>query len=149
MKMAIVYISDEYCRNLLQESRLRIASKATPQKYRACKLIMKANETSKLDEPFLDQIDLIKLVEITKLELSKLINSRVLADEEIDFIKEARRKMINRMSAGRSRERQKSEYSSLEVTLQSLIDTKLSLMKEKISLLNEIEVFKYKSKLVL
>ena len=147
--MAMIYISDEYCRNLLQESRLRITSKATPQKYRACKLIMKAKDTSKLDEPFLDQIDLIKLVEITKLELSKLINSRVLAEEEIDFIKEARRKLINRMSAGRSRERQKSEYSSLEVTLQSLIDIKLSLMKEKNSLLNEIEVLKYKSKLVL
>ena len=56
--------------------------------------------------------------------------------------------MINRMSAGRSRERQKSEYSSLEVTLQSLIDIKLSLMKEKNSLQNEIEEFKYKSKLV-
>ncbi|KAI6651003.1 hypothetical protein LOD99_5580 [Oopsacas minuta] len=146
--MAIIHISDEYCRNLLEESRLRITSIATPQKYRACKLIMKSNEPTKFDKPFLDQIDLIKLVKITKLELSKLINSRVLTEEEIDFIKEARRKMINRMSAGRSRERQKSEYSSLELKLQSLNDTKMSLLKEKRSLLNEIEIFKYNSKIL-
>ena len=140
--MAVTHISDEYCRNLLEESRLRITSIATPQKCRACKLIMKSTETSKFDKPFLDQIDLIKLVEITKLELSKLLTSRVLTEEEVDFIKEARRKMINRMSAGRSRERQKSEYSNLEQTLQGLIDTKTSLEKEKLSLLREIDLYK-------
>ena len=147
-EMSITHISDEYCRNLLEESRLRITSIATPHKCRACKLIMKSTETSKFDKPFLDQIDLIKLVEITKLELSKLLNSRVLSEEEVDFIKEARRKMINRKSAGRSRERQKSEYSNLEHSLQELIDTKTSLENEKISLLEEIKQYKRYSNLI-
>ena len=140
--MAATHISNEYCRNLLEESRLRITSIATPEKCRACTLIMKPSAISKINKAFLDHIDLIKLVEIKKNEFSKIINCNVLTEEEVDFIKEARRKMINRKSAGIARERQKCEFRNLECSVDSLKETKRSLVKEKRQLQKEIEYYR-------
>ena len=93
---------------------------------------------------FLNLIDVDKLVFTKAAKLTPLLDTNIFSDLEKNWIKENRRRAINRKTAAESRERRKRDYRKLTSDLTSLVEHKESLTQQKIRFKKEIDFYKNK-----
>ena len=90
---------------------------------------------------FFDLIDNEKLIAIDVNEMNYILDSGCFSLAEKDYIRELRRKTMNRKTAKLSRVRDKQEYQDLNVEVEALQTTKNNLVQEKEALINEIKLY--------
>ncbi|KAI6659202.1 Zinc finger FYVE domain-containing protein 26 [Oopsacas minuta] len=91
---------------------------------------------------FLTLIDRNRVKDVTITQFDKIIYSHCFNDNERAYIREERRKCVNRRAAGVSRRRRKTEDSTLTSDLGKLESEKSSLSEERMRLISEIESYK-------
>ena len=91
---------------------------------------------------FFDLIDNEKLISIDVSEMNDILDSGCFSISEKDYIRELRRKTMNRKTAKQSRIRDKHEYQELSGDLDALLDIKKKLQQEKEELAQEINLYK-------
>ena len=127
--------------SILSNSDERIITKATADKCHFAKEILIDDFSEHLDEPFLTIISVRKLVSMKATHLGRVIDKPCFTMREKEFIREARRKFINRLSAKKSRILMITELDSLENNVHSLLEIRQSLRAEKHQLLSEIHLY--------
>ena len=90
---------------------------------------------------FFDLIDNDKLITIDVNELNYILDSGCFSISEKDYIRELRRKTMNRKTAKDSRIRDKHEYQELSGEIDVLVDRKCSLAQEKEDLCRQISFY--------
>ena len=110
------------------------------QKIKAAKRIIVNKDF--MTSNFFDLIDNDRLIAIDVHELNYILESGCFSLPEKDYIRELRRKTMNRKTAKLSRIRDKQEYQELNVEVEILLRTKNDLMQEKEDLMNEINLYK-------
>ena len=88
-------------------------------------------------------IDINKVLNITAIDLNNIIDDVTFSDQERAYIRELRRKAMNKKAAEECRKRKKNEEHSLEEEFTSLNDEKRALLGQKQKLANEIADFKH------
>eukprot|EP00800_Vazella_pourtalesii_P014025 TRINITY_DN345_c0_g2_i1.p1 TRINITY_DN345_c0_g2~~TRINITY_DN345_c0_g2_i1.p1 ORF type:complete len:140 (+),score=18.61 TRINITY_DN345_c0_g2_i1:565-984(+) len=91
---------------------------------------------------FFDLIDNEKLISIDVNEMNDILDSGCFSISEKDYIRELRRKTMNRKTAKQSRIRDKHEYQELNGEIDALLDIKKKLLQEKEKLAQEINLYK-------
>ena len=91
---------------------------------------------------FFDLIDNDRLIAIDVNELNYILESGCFSLSEKDYIRELRRKTMNRKTAKLSRIRDKQEYQDLNVDVEALLRTKRRLSQEKEQLFIQIQFYK-------
>lgn len=127
--------------SVLSNSDERIITEATLDRCRYAKEILNDDFSKHLDEPFLTLISVRKLVSMKATQLGRVIDKPCFTMREKEFIREARRKFINRLSAKKSRILMNTEIDSLENDVNSLLEIRQSLRAEKHQLLSEIHLY--------
>ena len=94
------------------------------------------------ESDFLDLIDVNKLVYTKASELNPILDTKLFTEHEKNWIRESRRKAINRKTAAESRDRKKAEFLELKFGLTDLKDEKLALEQMQIAFLREINFYK-------
>ncbi|KAI6654972.1 hypothetical protein LOD99_2850 [Oopsacas minuta] len=92
---------------------------------------------------FLDIVDIDKLVYTKASKLTPLLDTNVFSEIEKNWIKENRRKAINRKTAGESRDRKKREQSKLVNDLKYLERYRDVLSQQKEEFIEEIYGLKW------
>ena len=118
-----------------------IITRATADKCHYAKDILRDDYSQHLEEPFLKLISVKKLVSMKATHLGRAIDKNCFTMKEKEFIREARRKFINRLSAKKSRILMNNELSDLEEEVNSLLEVRQSLRAEKHQLLSEIHLY--------
>ena len=93
---------------------------------------------------FMSLLDRNKVKDISLIQFNQIIYNECFNESERAFIKEERRKCVNRRAAGVSRLRRREEEINLVSDLRKLQIEKCSLTQEMRMLLSEIESFKGK-----
>ena len=93
---------------------------------------------------FFDLIDNDKLTAIDVNELNNILDSGCFSIPEKDYIRELRRKTMNRKTAKQSRIKDKYEYQELSGEIDALMDRKYSLAQEKEDLCKQISFYQEK-----
>ena len=91
---------------------------------------------------FFDLIDNEKLISIDVNEMNDILDSGCFSISEKDYIRELRRKTMNRKTAKQSRIRDKHEHQELSGEIDALLDIKKKLLQEKEELAQEINIYK-------
>ena len=91
---------------------------------------------------FFDLIDNDKLIAIDVNELNYILESGCFSLSEKDYIRELRRKTMNRKTAKLSRIKDKQEYQELNVEVEALLRTKRRLSQEREQLFKQIQFYK-------
>ena len=91
---------------------------------------------------FLELIDVEKLVFTKAAKLTPLLDTDLFSELEKNWIKENRRRAINRKTAAESRDRRKSEHKKLSSDISSLLRHKDMLIQQKINFQTEIDYYK-------
>ena len=118
-----------------------IITRATNEKCHFAREILIEDYSGHLEEPFLKLISVRKLVSMKATHLGRVIDKNCFTLKEKEFIREARRKFINRLSAKKSRILMNNELSDLEEDVNSLLEIRQSLRAEKHQLLSEIHLY--------
>ena len=127
--------------NLLEESGLSIQSTSTKAKCQRAASLLKVGYQSKMQLPFLDLVDLRKLVNISIPKINSMVTTDYFSTIEIDFLLESRRRFKNRISAEISRNRINKDIEILAKELSELEKTKHKLSEERIKLVQEIHYY--------
>ena len=88
---------------------------------------------------FLDLVDVNKLVFTKATKLTPLLDTNIFTEIEKNWIRENRRRAINRKTADESRRRKKCEQKKLIRDLSCLTNYRDQLSRERIEVLEEIE----------
>ena len=88
---------------------------------------------------FLDLVDVNKLVFTKAARLTPLLDTHIFTEVEKNWIRESRRRAINRKTADESRRRKRCEQKKLISDLDCLKSYRNQLFREKIEMLEEIE----------
>ena len=91
---------------------------------------------------FLELIDVDKLVYTKAAKLTPLLDTDIFSDLEKNWIKENRRRAINRKTAAESRDRRKTEDKKLTSELRNLLRCKQQLIQLKQEFQDEINLYK-------
>ena len=91
---------------------------------------------------FFDLIDNDRLIAIDVNELNYILESGCFSLPEKDYIRELRRKTMNRKTAKLSRIKDKQEYQELNVEVEILLNTKRRLSQEREQLFKQIQFYK-------
>ena len=91
---------------------------------------------------FFDLIDNEKLISIDVNEMNDILDSGCFSISEKDYIRELRRKTMNRKTAKQSRIRDKHQYQELSGEIDALLDIKKKLLQEQEELAKEINIYK-------
>ena len=118
-----------------------IITTPTREKCHFAKPILRDDFSQHLDEPFLKLVSVRKLVGMKATHLSRLIGQNCFTMREREFIREARRKFINRLSAKKSRVLLNNELIGLEERVNELLEIRQALRVEKHQLLSEIHLY--------
>ena len=113
-------------------------SKEMEEKCKKAKLILKSNFNDVMTMNFFDLIDIDKLIKIKATTLNRVLENECFAVGERNFIRQERRRRINRLSAKESRQRMKGELSGLEKVVKDLMAIRQTLRAEKHILQKEI-----------
>ena len=100
--------------------------------------ILKTDSSCQNSQVFFDLVDIEKLTNTKATTLNKMIENDCFPVEERNYIRQERRRYINRISAKESRERMKTEMNELEDGLGDLMKIRQSLRAEKHLLQKEI-----------
>ncbi|KAI6659201.1 hypothetical protein LOD99_14875 [Oopsacas minuta] len=114
------------------EQKLNISKAILVENYH-----IRAEKTS-----FLNLIHKDRVYSVTINEFNKIINRECFTDIERAYIREQRKKAVNRKAARVSRKRRRDEDQSLEKTLRNLQSIKYGLLERKDILENEIHFYK-------
>ena len=95
-----------------------------------------------VNNDFLSLIDRNKVKDVSLVIFNKIIYNDCFTDAERAYIREERRKCVNRRAANVSRRRRKQEDTITEIEMQQMEVAKNDLLKEKCNLVKEIEQFK-------
>ena len=95
-----------------------------------------------VNNDFLSLIDRNKVKDVSLVIFNKIIYNDCFTDAERAYIREERRKCVNRRAANVSRRRRKQEDTITEIEMQQMEVAKNDLLKEKCDLVKEIEQFK-------
>lgn len=87
---------------------------------------------------FLELIDKDRVYSVTINEFNKIINRECFTDIERAYIREQRKKAVNRKAARVSRKRRREDDNKLEIALRKLQVVKYNLLREQAELRNEI-----------
>lgn len=87
-------------------------------------------------------IDINKVLNITAIDLNNIIDDVTFSDQERAYIRELRRKAMNKKAAEECRKRKKNEEHNLVEEFSSLNEQKRALLGQKQKLANEIADFK-------
>ena len=109
------------------------------QKIKAAKRIVTSKDISTYN--FFDLIDNDKLIAIDVNEMNYILDSGCFSLSEKDYIRELRRKTMNRKTAKLSRIRDKQEYQELNVEVAALSRTKMELTQEREALMSEVNFY--------
>ena len=127
--------------SVLSHDDAPIITSATNDKCQFARDILIDDYSHHLDEPFLKLISVRKLVSMKATHLGRVIDKNCFTMREKEFIREARRKFINRLSAKKSRILMNNELTDLEEDVNSLLEIRQSLRAEKHQLLSEIHLY--------
>ena len=105
-------------------------------------ILVKDYKSLSQSQDFLSLIDKDKVYIVSINEFNKIIHRECFCENERAFIREQRRKAVNRKAAKVSRERRKSEEKKLEESMRKLEITKFAILKEKELLQQEILGYK-------
>eukprot|EP00800_Vazella_pourtalesii_P013588 TRINITY_DN327_c0_g1_i2.p1 TRINITY_DN327_c0_g1~~TRINITY_DN327_c0_g1_i2.p1 ORF type:complete len:244 (+),score=59.90 TRINITY_DN327_c0_g1_i2:312-1043(+) len=100
------------------------------------------SDTSLTNKTFLEMIDINKVLNITAIDLNNIIDDVTFSDQERAYIRELRRKAMNKKAAEECRKRKKNEEHNLVEEFSSLNEQKRALLGQKQKLANEIADFK-------
>ena len=114
-------------------------------KCRRAIVILKANYPILFQQgnEFLEMVDVDKLVYTKAAELNPILDTKLFSEHEKNWIRESRRKAINRKTAAESRDRKKEEFLGLKFGLSDLKEEKLTLERIKIGYLKDINFYKH------
>ena len=87
---------------------------------------------------FLELVDINKVLELSVTDLNAIIDNATFSDEERAYIRELRRKAMNKKAAEECRRRKKSEEQHLTEEFDLLKNTRKRLVSEKERILQEI-----------
>ena len=96
-------------------------------------------------ENFFDLIDNDKLIAIDVCEMNSILDSGCFSVQEKDYIRELRRRTMNRKTAKLSRIKDKQECSELNEEIDALAEKKKVLSDEKEQLTMQIKYYKDKT----
>ena len=83
-------------------------------------------------------VDINKVLDISAIDLNNIIDDVTYSDQERAYIRELRRKAMNKKAAEECRKRKKNEEQSLEDEFSTLNEHKHNLLGQKHNLVNEI-----------
>ena len=95
-------------------------------------------EASLSHRTFLELVDINKVLDLSVTDLNAIIDNATFSDEERAYIRELRRKAMNKKAAEECRRRKKSEEQHLTEEFDSLKTTRKRLMSEKERILQDI-----------
>ncbi|KAI6653565.1 hypothetical protein LOD99_3460 [Oopsacas minuta] len=127
--------------SVLNQNDERIVTEATSEKCHFARDILIEDFSDHLGEPFLKLVSVRKLVNMKATHLGRVIDKKCFSMREKEFIREARRKFINRLSAKKSRILMNNELDGLEIEVNNLLEFRQSLIAEKHQLLSEIHLY--------
>ena len=115
-----------------------ISAEKMEEKCQKAREILKKDSSCQDPQVFFDLVDIEKLINIKATTLNKMIENDCFPVEERMYIRQERRRYINRISAKESRVRMKTEMNELEDGLDGLMKVRQSLRAEKHLLQKEI-----------
>ena len=115
-----------------------ISSGNMDEKCKKAKAILKRDTSCQDSLVFFDLVDIEKLIKTKATTLNKMIENDCFPVEERNYIRQERRRYINRISAKESRIRMKTEMNELGDDLGDLMKIRQSLRAEKHLLQKEI-----------
>ena len=95
-----------------------------------------------VNRDFLSLIDRNKVKDVPLVLFNKIIYNECFNDAERAYIREERRKCVNRRAANVSRRRRRLEDGMMESDMCKMQVTKNGLLEEKYNLVQEIELYK-------
>ena len=98
-------------------------------------------DSSLTNKTFLEMVDINKVLDISAIDLNNIIDDATYSDQERAYIRELRRKAMNKKAAEECRKRKKNEEQNLEDEFSTLNDQKRNLLGQKHNLVNEIALF--------
>lgn len=93
------------------------------------------------NKTFLEMVDINKVLDLSVTDLNAIIDNNTFSDEERAYIRELRRKAMNKKAAEECRRRKKSEEQHLSDEFESLKSKRRLLMSDKGRLQQEISDF--------
>ncbi|KAI6656932.1 hypothetical protein LOD99_16234 [Oopsacas minuta] len=131
--------SQKESRNITRDEYEQKCSKALSLLHREFTSIPDASLTNKT---FLEMVDINKVLNISAIDLNNIIDDVTYTDQERAYIRELRRKAMNKKAAEECRKRKKNEEHNLEEEFLTLNNQRRALMGQKQNLANEIADFK-------